>query len=409
MTRTVQRLPVAQLAVLATVLFAAVLTEVMPVGLLPLLTEAFDVSEKRIGWWMSAYALIVAFGAVPLTAVLARRPKRTALLILLAIYAASNALILVAPSYWVGLAGRVIGGVAHAGIFSIAVACAASLVPAEKAGRAVAIVNAGVGPALAFGLPAATAAGTAWGWRWPFAAATVVMVGLAVATARIIPADPAPPVAVHIGDADARHTEARRDHAVLVQRPAADAPSPAAGVLAALRGRGLQTIGLLSIVMAVGHYTAYTYITPLLLRSGVEPGAVSLVLLGYGVASTLGLLLAGALVDRRPTLILRLAILMIAASLVAVAALTRSSPGTTVAVLVWGAAFGAVPTLLNTAALRSSAIPDVGPAVVNATFNIGIASGAWVGGWTLQSGAAPTAIVAATLVAVSLLLTAIRR
>ncbi|MEV6636264.1 hypothetical protein AB0M54_36480 [Actinoplanes sp. NPDC051470] len=109
------------------------------------------------------------------------------------------------------------------------------------------------------------------------------------------------------------------------------------------------------------------------------------------------------------TLVLRLAILMIAASLVAVAALTRSSTGTTIAVLVWGAAFGAVPTLLNTAALRSSAIPDVGPAVVNATVNIGIASGAWVGGWTLQSGAAPTAIVAATLVAVSLLLTTIRR
>jgi DHA1 family inner membrane transport protein len=377
---TSNRLPYAQLAVLATILFASVLTEIMPVGLLPLLSDAFHVSEERVGWWMSAYALIVALTAIPLTAALARWPRRTALLALLAVYAASNLLILVAPGFWVGLAGRVVGGVAHAGIFSVAFAGAAALAPPGKSGRAVALVNAGVAPALAFGLPAATAAGTAWGWRWPFAATAVIMLLLAVATWRLIPASIAGPAA-----------------------------TGAADVLSALRGRGLQMVGVLTVVLTVGHYTAYTYVAPMLLRAGVPQNRVGLVLLGYGVAGALGMFLAGAFVDRRLTLTLRLAIALAAASLLAMAASTGSGPRTSGAVLVWGVAFSALPILLNAAALRASSVPDAAPAVVNAMFNVGIASGAWLGGQALsRAGPAAVALTGAALVAASLLLTRLR-
>jgi DHA1 family inner membrane transport protein len=349
------------LTVLAAALFAAVLTEVMPVGLLPLLADAFEVGQDQVGLWVSAYAIVVACSAIPLTAALARWPKRRALLVLLAVYAASNAVVRAAPTYEVGLLGRVIGGVAHAGIFSVAVAAAVSLAPPGKTARAVALVNAGVAPALAFGLPAATAAGGAWGWRWPFAAATLVLVLLAVLTARVLPADPAPAVGQTSG------------------------PS-ARSVLAALRGRGLQRIGLTTVVLTVGHYTAYTYITPALLTAGISQAHVSTVLLGFGVAGAGGLVLAGAFADRHPVTSFRIAVTVTALALAGLALMAENAAGAIAAVLVWGLAFSAVPTLLNAAALRVSAVPDAAPAVVNAMFNVGIASGAWIGGHALVSG-----------------------
>jgi predicted MFS family arabinose efflux permease len=207
---------------------------------------------------------------------------------------------------------------------------------------------------------------------------------LAVVTARVLPSTPA--------------------------RTSEPASGPSArSVLVALRGRGLQLVGVTTVVLTVGHYTAYTYITPILLESGVAQGTVSPVLLGYGLAGAVGLVLAGVFADARPSGSLRTAIAVTAAALGAVAVISGATVGTVVAILVWGVAFSAVPTLLNAAALRVSPVPDAAPAVVNAMFNVGIASGAWVGGQALVAGGTSSVtVVAAILVALALPLTLLR-
>jgi MFS transporter, DHA1 family, inner membrane transport protein len=348
-----QRLPRLPLAVLAAALFVAVFTENAPVGLLPLLAEAFAVGEDRAGLWVSAYAIVVAVAAVPLTAVLARWPKRRALLALLAVYGASNLVILVAPSYGVGLVGRVIGGVAHAGIFTVTIAAAAALAPEGKKARAIAVVNGGGILALALGLPLSTALATAWGWRVPFAVATAMTLLLIVAAGRALP--------------------------VTTSGSTGGAPVTARDVLAALRGRGLQLIGLITVVATVGQSIAYTYIAPTLIAAGVDQDRVSVALLAYGLACGLGLVVAGGLADRFPTAMLRGGIALAVVALVALT-VTSSPVAAVAAVALWGLAFGLFPTLLNSHALKVSSVPDAAPAVVNATFNLGIATGAWLGG-----------------------------
>ena len=374
----VQRMPLGTLALLAAAVLAAVTTEVLPVGLLPQLSAAFGVGEERIGWWMSAYAVVVAAGAVPVTALLARWPRRRALLVLLLTYALSNAVILAAGSYWVALAARLLGGLAHAGLFSVAVATAVAVAPAGRSVRAVAVVNAGVTLALALGVPLGTALGAAAGWRWAFAATTALLVVLAALTALVLPRD----------------------------RPAG-APGAGAGattgVLRALRGRALLLVAATTAVLTTGHYSAYTYVTPLLREAGVGGGAVSAVLLGYGAASVIGLLVSGACADRSPVAALRTAVAWIALCLLALALSTTSGAATAAVVVAWGAAFGALPTLLQTAALRASTAPEAAPAVVNATFNVGIATGAWLGGRLLVQGSpAVLALASAALVLVAL-------
>ncbi len=336
--------------VLAGSVFAAITTEVLPVGLLPQISTRLGVGESRSGLLVSVYAVVVAVGSIPLTAVVARWPRRRVLGVLLTGYAVSNAVFAQTSSFPVALGARLLAGAAHAGFFSVVFAVAVSGVPPSRAGRAVAFVGAGNVLGLALGVPVGTAAGSAFGLRWTFDAAAALMGMLALLTVVVLPT--APP-------------------------PAQTAGEP---VLSAVRRRPLAIVAVTITVLTLGHYTLYTYITPVLLAAGVGSGAVGAVLFGYGTAGIVGLAVAGRTADRRPTAALRAAVALTAACVLAVGAGHASTAATVSAVVVWGAAFGALPTLIFAAALRAAPhSPDAPPAVVNTTFNIGIAGGALIG------------------------------
>jgi len=257
----------------------------------------------------------------------------------------------------VALAARMLGGLAHAGLFSVVFAAAVSAVPPSRAGRAVTFVSAGNAVGLAVGVPLGTAVGSAVGLRVTFAAAAALMAVLAVLILVVLP------------------------------RAAPPAATTADPVLSAVRRGPLLIVAVIVVCTTLGHYTPYTYLTPAILAAGVAPGRVSVVLFGYGAAVVVGLTLAGVVVDRHPVRGLQTAVALTAASVFAVGLAHASTAATVSAVVVWGAAFGALPTLLVTAALRAAPdSPDAAPAVVNTTFNIGIAGGALVGARELLHG-----------------------
>jgi len=81
------RLPWLALTLMAAAVFAAITTEVLPVGLLPVISRDLGTSESNVGLLVSAYAVVVALGSIPLAALLARWPRRGVLCALLTIYA----------------------------------------------------------------------------------------------------------------------------------------------------------------------------------------------------------------------------------------------------------------------------------------------------------------------------------
>ena len=147
------------LIVLAATVFAGITTEILPVGLLPVISQGLGTSESQVGLLVSAYAVMVAVFCIPMTALVARWSRRAVLATLLSVYALSNVVMALAGDYWVALGARLIGGLAHAGFFAAVFAAAVSLVPPAKAGRAMAIVSGGIVLALAFGVPLGTALG----------------------------------------------------------------------------------------------------------------------------------------------------------------------------------------------------------------------------------------------------------
>ncbi|PRC53497.1 MFS transporter, partial [Mycobacterium sp. ITM-2017-0098] len=84
------------------------------------------------------YAVMVAALAVPLTVLTTRFRRKPLLLLTLAGYAVSNAMVAAAPVFAVVAAGRVVGGITHALFFSLCIGYVPRLVSGAYVGRALA-------------------------------------------------------------------------------------------------------------------------------------------------------------------------------------------------------------------------------------------------------------------------------
>jgi len=360
------------LGALALSTFVAITTELLPVGLLPQMSRDLGVDESTMGLAVTVYALVVTVLAIPLTALTVRLPRKRLLIATLVGYALSNLIVALAPTFVVLCIGRSVGGLAHALFFSVASAYASKLVPKHLVGRAIAIVYAGTSLGYVLGIPLATSLGASVGWRAAFFALVGVSVLLVLLTISMLPGV--------TGSAASHNGNAR-----------------------AWRRSGLISVAVVNAVLFLGHYTAYTYVSALLGLAGVEESAVGSVLLILGGAGIVGLWAAGMIVDRAPRLGLLYAAGAMALSLLALTLVEGDLTGTIISIGVWCMAFGAAPTFLVTAAIRTGAVsPDIAGAVVNGSSNLGIGLGAAFGAQVFAlSGVGALPPVAAVLVAAS--------
>lgn len=371
-------LPWSGLLALSTAAFTAVVTELLPAGLLPRMAPALGVSEARVGFLVTGYALASFVAAIPLTALLRGLPRRPVLVGALLGFAVCNAVVALSSSYPLTFAARLVAGGMGGTLWAMLVGYAARMVPAERRGRAIAIVLAGITLALSLGVPAGTALAGVLGWRAVFgvlAGLTVLLVGWVL---RWVPGFPG-------------------------EEAGARVPLGRVAVLP-----GVPVVLSVTLFLLLGHQVLYTYVAPFAAHSGF--GRTGLVLLVFGTATVVGIWITGALVDRllRPTLLGALglcAVVMLALGLFA-----RTPAVLLVAVALWGVAFGGAPTLIQTALVDVSgpAAADVATSLQTTVYNAGIAAGSLTGGLALThlgAGSLPwTALplVAAALAAVAL-------
>lgn len=351
----VARLPVAALLGLAGSAAVTLLTELLPVGVLPQMSSALHVSPAQIGLLASGYAAAATVAAVPLTALtrsLGRRPLLTGLLAGLAL---ANVTTAVSASYPLTLAVRILAGLANGVLWSMLASYAAGIVTARHRGRAVAITLAGITVTLCAGIPAATALAGWIGWRPTFA----VIAGGAAAMAGYVAAT-VPPLA---GGA----AGGRGRLGIVLRRP---------GIRAVLATTGL---------LLAGHQAMYTYIAPLARALGL--GRTSLVLLTFGGCAVAGIILAGAEIDRHPRRIMLGAVALIAGAALVLALGARHTVAL-IAAGAWGLGFGAAPTAIQTALIRAAGPGngELATALQTTTYNAAIAAGSLFGGIALGRG-----------------------
>ncbi|KOV71966.1 MULTISPECIES: MFS transporter [unclassified Streptomyces] len=352
------RLPWSGLLALSCAAFTAVLTELLPAGLLPAMAPPLGVAESRIGFLVTAYAAASFVAAIPVTAALRGLPRRPVLCGTLLGFAVSDALVALSSSYPLTVAARLLAGAMGGTLWAMLAGYAARMAPAERRGRAIAVALAGITLALALGVPAGTALAAAVGWRAAFAT-LAVLTALLVGWVRLrVPGFPGEP-------------------------PHARVPL----VRVALRP-GIRPVLSVTLCLLLGHQVMYTYVAPFAAHAGY--GRTGVLLAVFGSATVAGIWLTGVLVDSRPRPALLTALALVAAVLLVLGAGARV-PGLLVgAVAVWGVAFGGAPTLIQTALVDASGPTDadVATSLQTTVYNAGIAAGSLTGGLALDAAGA---------------------
>lgn len=333
--------------------FAMVTTEFLPIGLLTPIATGLQVSEGTAGLMVTIPGVLAALAGPALIVASGRLDRRVVMLALTALLVVSNVMAALAPNLGVMLVARLLLGLCVGGFWTFAPSAATQLVPAASQARAMSLVLAGISLATVFGVPASALIGDFGGWRAAFVANGVLAAAVLAVQLWLLP--PMPPV------------RAIRPRDLLTPLT-----------------RRIAVAGLVvTLLLVAGHFSAYTYLRPLLEQGfGLAPAVVAALLLGYGAAGFLGTFIGGNVAQRSVRAAAVLAALMIAAALGLSALLGRAGfAGGLAVVALWGTAFGLVPVALTGWMLEAMPdAPEAGQALLVSGFQVAIATGSLAGG-----------------------------
>lgn len=291
---------------MAATVFTVVTAEMMPVGLLTPMAGALHVTEGTAGLTLTVTGVVSALAAPILPLLLGELDRRIVMAGLMGLLAAASFLATAASVFGVLMLARVLMGIAIGGVWLFTVGLARRVVPEHAAAPATSLIFSGIGIASVLGIPAGAYLGELAGWRWPFAVVGLLSLGLSAGLAIFLPS------------------------------LATEQPVRLRDVREVLKIKQVR-VGLLLVGLIVtGHFSAYTYIRPLL-EPHTGPALISTLMLAYGVAGVLGNFLTGAL---RPARALTFIAAGIAAATLAMQLLGTTLAGSLVLLLIWGLAYG---------------------------------------------------------------------
>ena len=297
-----------RLLVLASGMFAVGTDSFVVAGVLHQVSASFGVSIALAGQMVTIYALSYAVLSPIIAAAAAHWPRKRLLLAGLAVFVLGNVATALAPTIGIVLISRLLAGLGAAMFSPTATAAGASLAPPERRGQALAIVIAGLSSATALGAPLGTFIGGWLDWRATMWFVSAVAMLAAMGVARYLRNVPTPP-AVGL---------ARR------LAPLGDA-------------RVLRTL-LTTWLAYSGLFLVYTYIGSTFDRAtGGHARELAGLLMLWGIAATIGNLIAGRLTDRFGSRAIINAAIVIVALDFALLPWTSASLATAApALVVWG-------------------------------------------------------------------------
>jgi predicted MFS family arabinose efflux permease len=332
--------------------FVLVASEFMPVSLLSPIAQTLRLTEGQAGQAIAISGLFAVVTSLSLASVLGKLDRRVVLLALTGLLVVSGAIVALAPSYLIFMAGRALLGVAIGGFWSMSAAIAMRLVPSAAVPKALAIVNGGNALATVVAAPLGSFLGSLIGWRGAFFCVVPVAAVAILWQAMTLPRLPV-----------AERQTARGMFALLHRPP----------VLF-----GLGTVGLLF----AGQFALFTYLRPFLEQvTLVGPAMLSIMLLILGVSGFLGTVLIGRVLNGGLHVTMAILPAVMGATAVALTMLGTSTAATAVLLAIWGFAGTSAPVAWWTWLART--VPDeaeAGGGLMVAVVQLAITLGATVGG-----------------------------
>lgn len=358
-----KRMPWLGLTVLASMGFILLTGETLPAGLLPAIAGGMHTSEGLVGQYISLWALGTVIVTVPAISLTRTLPRKPLLVIAVAGFILAYTVTAFSENVPMSLVARFIGGAFTGVIWGMLAAYGRRISPPERGGLSLSIVSIGAPLGFALGTPAGSYLGTAFGWRWSFIALSVAAVIVLVLILCVVPGAP--------GQKPEAHLPLRR----IIRLP------------------GIPIVLVVIFVWMLGHNTIYTYIAPFL-RVGGSGLTPAFILLVFGVASVVGVVITGALVDRHPRTLLHTSVALFIGAAVILLVGHGSPVAVIVAAVIWGATFGgAAPQLQSALTIAGGQHSDVANSFLPVAFNLAIFAAGTSGALLLE--AFPPLILAA--------------
>lgn len=338
---------------MASVTFVGILSELVPSGILPQMTEGLGIEQTQVGFLVGIYALASALFAIPLISMTLWVNRKILLLALLAGFTLSNIVVGITSSYALIVAMRILGGICAGIMWPMIAAYGTALVPEHMHGRAITIIMAGNTFGVSLGLPLMTFIGTQIGWRTAFLLLGAMGATIALLAVKYLPS--------------------------VKGEKLTQSNSP----LAVLKIPAVLIVLLLTFLSVVAHYSTYTYIT-LLVETLEFVGGISLALLIFGIGSVLSVVLSAKIIDSHLRgLIVAMLACGVGAMLMFVV-LGGTNGVSHVAFFLWGLAFGPLVTMYQAAVSKQvEEAKAVATSVQSSVFNFSIMIATWLGGLIL--------------------------
>lgn len=347
------RLPILGLLALSTTAFLTILTETMPAAVLPAMADSLEQPPAGIGFLVSIYALASAAAAIPIVALTRGLPRKSLYIMLVLSFALANGVTAISTSYTVTVVSRVVAGLAAGVVWPVICGYAMRFVDRKDMGRAVAITLGGSTMAMVAGLPLGSMLGNLLGWRFSYGLLSVLALLVIGWVMLVVPSMPG---------------EQRKEGTSISE---------------VIRTPGLRMILLSAFCAILAHYTLYTYMAPLAEKTKLSGGTAQGLFL-FGTGAMLGVLVAGRFVDTKLRLIAISALTCTAVTMVVLISAPYQMLAS-VAIFVWGASFGGMPTVFQSATGRvAEGNAEVATAILTTIYNLGIFGGGAVGGLLLS-------------------------
>ncbi len=327
-------------------------SEFIPIGLLLDIGRDFGTSEAQTGWLVTIYAWVVALTSLPLMLLASKMECRKLMLVILTVFVVSHGVSAISTDYWMLLASRLGVACSHAVFWSVASPFAVEVAPKRRRAAALSLIVAGSSIAMIVGLPLGRVLGLYLGWRMTFLAIGIVSAGALFCLWRFFPS------------VQNKNAVRLAEVPKLLTKPA------------------LLAVYVLTPVIMTGNFTVYSYIEPFLEQAaGFPPEGITWILVCYGAVGIVGSLIFPKLYEGHPFAVMRFAAVGIAAALLLMGPAAVSTWLIVAVCIFWGLAVTIYNLVFQSAIITAAPTGTaVAMSVYSGIYNIGIGTGALVGG-----------------------------
>lgn len=338
--------------------FLAVTAELMLVGVVDMIARDLHVPISLVGQLVTAYALAFAIGTPIVITLTSRFERKRVMLTAFFFFINANLVTLWSPNFTVLMFSRVFLGISG-GVFTVvAMGAVSKLVPPEKLGGAISTLMMGLSGSLVFGVPLGVVLSEWIGWQLAFGVLAALSILIMIGITLVVPSIPGGEII------------------------------PFKQQLSVLKNWKIVSGFFITLFVNAGYSTSYTFLVPFLQETvHMDTSMISITLFVVGVFSMIGTRLGGYGADHWGVARTAFSSMMIhALTLLFLPVLTTSIVTATIMVVIWmGSNWMSSPTLQTYFVQQTPKTPDLALSLNTSVIQLGIALGAGIGGFIVNS------------------------